>query len=80
MKKRFIRRDGGSSPKKEKVRTNRPDHTIETICPDFQEWPDSWKGEDKDVPYGKGLIEAFRPFIQYLIAQPKNLGSRVYSF
>ena len=41
--------------------------TIETICPDFREWPDSWKGEDKDVPYGKGLIEAFRPFVQSLI-------------
>jgi hypothetical protein len=41
--------------------------TIETICPDFQEWPDSWKGEDKDVPFGEGLTEAFRPFIQSLI-------------
>jgi hypothetical protein len=44
-----------------------PALTIESIIPDFQEWPDSWQGEAKDVPYGKGLIELFRPFIQSLI-------------
>ena len=62
-----FRKGTGRSPVKEKVPAGRSSLTIETICPDFQEWPDSWKGEDKDVPFGQGLIEAFRPFIQSLI-------------
>jgi len=67
MNKKTFRKDAGSSPEKEKVRTSSPSLTIEKICPDFREWPDSWKGEDKDVPYGEGLIALFRPFIQSLI-------------
>ncbi len=51
----------------ETVKKRKPSLTLEKICPDFQEWPDSWKGEDKDVPYGEGLVEVFRPFIQSLI-------------
>jgi hypothetical protein len=67
MSKRFSRKDSGSFPEKEKIRTSSPSLTIEKICPDFQEWPGSWKGVDKDVPYGEGLIALFRPFIQSLI-------------
>jgi len=67
MNKRFLRKDAGSSPEKEKLSTSSLSQTIEKICPDFQEWPDSWKGEDKDIPYGEELIETFRPFIQSLI-------------
>jgi hypothetical protein len=51
----------------EKVRKRLPSLTLERICPDFQGWPEGWKGEDKDVPFGEGLIETFRPFIQSLI-------------
>jgi hypothetical protein len=67
MSKRLLRKDAGIFPEKVKVGRNRPSLTIETICPDFQEWPDSWKGEDNDVLFGEGLIEAIRPFIQFLI-------------
>jgi len=37
------------------------------VCPDFPEWPESWKGFNKDVPYGQSIIEIFEPFIQHLI-------------
>jgi hypothetical protein len=41
MSKRLLRKDAGIFPEKVKVGRNRPSLTIETICPDFQEWPDS---------------------------------------
>ena len=41
--------------------------TPENICSDFPEWPDSWCGLDEDIPYGRGLIDAMRPFIMDLI-------------
>ncbi|MFA5354611.1 MAG: hypothetical protein WC291_10310 [Thermodesulfovibrionales bacterium] len=43
--------------------------TVEDICRDFPEWPESWMGFDKDVPYGKGINDIFRPFIESLIAK-----------
>jgi hypothetical protein len=52
---------------KVKEKTSRLHLTLESICPGFREWPYSWKGEDKDIPYGEGLIVLFRPFIQSLI-------------
>ena len=41
--------------------------TIRDVCPSFEEWPERWKGFDKDVPYGKGILEIFTPFVQSLI-------------
>ena len=42
--------------------------TFEEICPDFTEWPKRWMVIDKDIPYGRGLIEAMRSFVERLIA------------
>ncbi len=42
--------------------------TFEEICPDFTEWPKRWMVIDKDIPYGRGLIEAMRLFVERLIA------------
>lgn len=41
--------------------------TVIDVCPDFPEWPERWKGINKDVPYGQSIIEIFTPFIQSLI-------------
>jgi hypothetical protein len=41
--------------------------TIEDICPDFPEWPKRWQGNKEDLPYGQGLLDAMRPFVQHLI-------------
>ena len=34
------------------------------------EWPEQWLGSDEDVPYGQGIVEAMKPFIESLIAGP----------
>jgi hypothetical protein len=66
MSNRLPKKGAGNSPVKKK-RSDLSPLSIEKICPDFREWPGSWKGEDEDVPYGEGLIELLRPFIQSLI-------------
>ena len=43
--------------------------TPEDICPDFREWPDRWAGVKEDVPYGRGVLDAMRPFVVHLISQ-----------
>lgn len=40
----------------------------EEICPDLHEWPERWKLDENDVPYGKALLDAMRPFIEHLIS------------
>jgi hypothetical protein len=40
----------------------------EEICPDLHERPERWKLDENDVPYGKALLEAIRPFIEHLIS------------
>lgn len=41
---------------------------IEKLWADFHEWPERWKGVDKDVPYGKGIIEIYKPFVEELLS------------
>jgi hypothetical protein len=41
----------------------------EDIAPEFPSWPESWKYQDEDVPYGEALLEAMRPFVQDMIVQ-----------
>jgi hypothetical protein len=43
--------------------------TPEHICPDFPEWPERWHSVKKDIPYGRGLLQAMRPFVVHLISQ-----------
>lgn len=43
--------------------------TLEYFCPDFTEWPESWHGVKEDIPYGQGIIDAMRPFVEHLISQ-----------
>jgi hypothetical protein len=43
--------------------------TPEDICPDFPEWPERWHGVKKDIPYGQGILDAMRPFVNHLIAR-----------
>lgn len=42
---------------------NSPEQIVQNFC----EWPNSWCGVEKDIPYGEGIIEAMRPFIMDLI-------------
>jgi len=36
------------------------------ICPDFPEWPERWMGVEKDLKYGKELLEAMQPFAEHI--------------
>ena len=37
------------------------------ICPDFPEWPERWMGTKQDLDYGQHLLEAMRPFAEFLL-------------
>ena len=41
--------------------------TLESICPDYPEWPVRWMGLEEDRAYGEDLLEAMRPFVDYLL-------------
>jgi len=40
--------------------------TLPEICPDFREWPKSWKGIEQDLEYGENLLEIMRPFAEHI--------------
>jgi hypothetical protein len=42
---------------------------VEKLWADFYNWPQSWKGLPEDVPFGEGIIEVFRPFVEALLAR-----------
>ena len=50
MNKQIFQKSAGSFPCQRKGKGESASLTLETICPDFREWPDSWKGEDKMFP------------------------------
>jgi hypothetical protein len=37
------------------------------ICNDFDQWPQSWAGEDKDVVVGNALLTEFKRYLLQLI-------------
>ncbi len=41
---------------------------IEKLWVDFHRWPKSWEGLPEDVPYGEGIIEIYKPFIEELLS------------
>ncbi len=47
---------------------------------DLDRWPDSWAGFAEDVPFGKGLVEVFRPFIAEMSAEglsPRTINGHI---
>jgi hypothetical protein len=36
-------------------------------CPDLEQWPRSWRAEERDVPPGKKIVEYFTPFLRHLL-------------
>jgi hypothetical protein len=42
---------------------------VEELVPDFEKWPGSWMGTEKDLEYGKRLLPFMEKFIHYIMAQ-----------
>jgi hypothetical protein len=40
---------------------------LAAYCPDLEQWPRSWRGEERDVPQGEKIVEYFRPFLRHLL-------------
>jgi len=40
---------------------------LNDLCPDFPEWPERWMGVQRDLEYGKQLLEAMRPFAEHIV-------------
>jgi hypothetical protein len=40
---------------------------LAAYCPDLQQWPRSWQGEERDVPPGEKIVEYFTPFLRHLL-------------
>src|SRR5215813_2640709 len=36
---------------------------LAAYCPDLEQWPRSWRGEERDVPPGEKIVEYFTPFL-----------------
>lgn len=42
---------------------------IEKLWADFYAWPERWKGFPEDVPYGEGILEIYKPFVEDLLSR-----------
>ena len=50
-----------------RMKANRKDKQkliLEDICPDINQWPESWSGDSDDILPGKKLLSQFKLFIQ----------------
>jgi hypothetical protein len=42
------------------------DDELMACCPDLDQWPMSWRYEQRDVAPGRQLVECFKPFLRHL--------------
>lgn len=50
------------------------DHTTDAarlarVCPDLEEWPQSWRFNDADIALGEQIVASFKPFLLWLLDQ-----------
>ena len=38
-------------------------------CPDLENWPHSWRYEERDIIAGKRIVDFFKPFLLHLLTQ-----------
>lgn len=38
-------------------------------CPDLQEWPERWMGDEPDIAVGQRIVEFFKPFLLHMISE-----------
>ena len=44
------------------------DDDLAAYCPDLDQWPKSWRVEDRDLLPGQQLVEFFKPFLRHLLS------------
>jgi hypothetical protein len=44
------------------------DDALAAYCPDLDQWPASWRYEERDVAPGRAMVECFRPFLRHLLS------------
>lgn len=50
--------------KKKSTKKDKQKFTLEDICDDMDQWPDSWAGDSEDIPVGQKILSQFRLFLQ----------------
>jgi len=40
---------------------------LAAYCPDLEQWPRSWRYEERDVPPGEKIVEYLTPFLRHLL-------------
>lgn len=51
------------------IATADPATALAALCPDLEQWPQRWRFDDSDLPFGRHLVACFIPFLLDLIAQ-----------
>jgi len=44
------------------------ENELAAYCPDLDEWPSTWRYEQRDVAPGQKLVECFKPFLCHLLS------------
>jgi hypothetical protein len=44
------------------------DDTLAAFCPDLDQWPTSWRYDERDVAPGQQMVACFKPFLRYLLS------------
>jgi len=44
-------------------------HALLQLCPDLNNWPRSWRYEERDLVPGQRIVEFFKPFLHDLLAK-----------
>lgn len=43
--------------------------TLTQLCPDLESWPQRWRYQDSDIPFGQRIVECLTPFLLHLLEQ-----------
>jgi hypothetical protein len=44
------------------------DDDLAAYCPDLDQWPRSWRYEERDVFPGQKMVDCFKPFLRHLLS------------
>ena len=44
------------------------DDELAAYCPDIEQWPGSWRYEERDLSPGRQMVKCFKPFLRHLLS------------